>query len=57
MHDIKQIRENRDDFVAGPAKRNGFAGEAAEKAVTEILELDNRWCSAKSAFDRNPSFA
>ena len=53
MHDIKQIRENRDDFVAGLAKRNGFAGEAAEKAVTEILELDNRWRSAKSAFEQH----
>ena len=53
MHDIKQIRENRDVFVAGLAKRNGFEGGKADAAVAEILDLDNRWRSAKSAFEQH----
>ncbi len=53
MHDIKQIRENRDVFVAGLAKRNGFEGGKADTAVAEILDLDNRWRAAKSAFEQH----
>ena len=54
MHDIKQIRENRDDFVAGLARRAAaFDGKTPDKVAASILDLDNRWRAAKSAFEQH----
>ena len=48
MHDIKQIRENRDAFVAGLTRRaSAFDGKPTARVVDDILELDNRWRAAK----------
>ena len=54
MHDIKQIRENRDAFVAGLKRRaSAFDGKPTAEVVDDILELDNRWRAAKSAFEQH----
>ncbi len=54
MHDIKQIRENRDAFAAGLARRAAaFDGKTAEETVAAILDLDNRWRAAKAAFEQH----
>ncbi|MDE2110333.1 MAG: serine--tRNA ligase [Alphaproteobacteria bacterium] len=52
MHDIKFIRENRDAFVAGLARRAAaFDGRAPDQVAVDILDLDNRWRAAKAAFE------
>ena len=52
MHDIKQIRENRDGFVAGLARRAAqFDGKSPDETVAAILDLDNRWRAATVAFE------
>ncbi len=52
MHDIKQIRENRDGFVAGLTRRaSAFDGRTPEQTADDILDLDNRWRAAKGAFE------
>ena len=52
MHDIKQIRENRDGFVAGLARRAAaFDGKSPDETVASILDLDNRWRAATVAFE------
>ena len=52
MHDIKQIRENRDGFVAGLARRAAaFDGKTPDETVASILDLDNRWRAATVAFE------
>jgi seryl-tRNA synthetase len=54
MHDIKQIRENRDIFVAGLARRASvFDGKTPDEAAAAILDLDNRWRAATAAFERH----
>ena len=54
MHDIKFIRENRDVFVAGLARRAAaFDGKSAEQVAADILDLDNRWRGAKAAFEQH----
>ena len=54
MHDIKQIRENRDVFVAGLARRAAaFDGKTPEETVAAILDLDNRWRAATVAFEQH----
>ena len=54
MHDIKQIRENRDGFVAGLARRAAaFDGKTPDEVAAAILDLDNRWRAAKSAFEQH----
>ncbi|MGA7674509.1 MAG: serine--tRNA ligase [Rhizomicrobium sp.] len=54
MHDIKQIRENRDAFVAGLARRAAaFDGKTPDEVAASILDLDNRWRAAKSAFEQH----
>ena len=53
MHDIKQIRENRDGFVAGLARRAGFEGGKAEQAADAVLQLDGQWRDAKARFERH----
>jgi len=53
MHDIKQIRDSKDIFIAGLAKRAGFGPEKAEDAVAKVLELDNTWRGAKAAFEQH----
>jgi len=54
MHDIKQIRENRDVFVAGLARRAAaFDGKTPEAVAADILDLDNRWRAATAAFERH----
>jgi seryl-tRNA synthetase len=52
MHDIKQIRENRDGFIAGLARRAAaFDGKTPDETVASILDLDNRWRAATVAFE------
>jgi seryl-tRNA synthetase len=52
MHDIKQIRENREAFVAGLARRAAaFDGKTPDDTVAAILDLDNRWRAATVAFE------
>jgi seryl-tRNA synthetase len=52
MHDIKQIRENRDGFVAGLSRRAAaFDGKSPDETVAAILDLDNRWRAATVAFE------
>jgi len=54
MHDIKQVRENRDVFVAGLARRAAaFDGKTPEETVAAILDLDNRWRAATVAFEQH----
>jgi len=54
MHDIKQIRENRDAFVAGLKRRaSAFDGKTPEETAAAILDLDNRWRAAKSSFEQH----
>ena len=54
MHDIKQIRDNRDGFVAGLARRAAaFDGKTPEAVADDILDLDNRWRAAKMAFEQH----
>lgn len=54
MHDIKQIRDNRDAFVAGLARRaSAFDGKTPEETVAAILDLDNRWRAAKLSFEQH----
>ncbi len=54
MHDIKFIRENRDVFVAGLARRAAaFDGRTPDQVAGDILDLDNRWRGAKSAFEQH----
>ncbi len=54
MHDIKFIRESRDVFVTGLARRAAaFDGRSAEQVAADILDLDNRWRGAKSAFEQH----
>ncbi|MDE2133617.1 MAG: serine--tRNA ligase [Alphaproteobacteria bacterium] len=53
MHDIKQIRENRDAFAAGLARRAGFEGVKAEHAADAVLQLDGQWRDAKARFERH----
>jgi len=54
MHDIKQIRENRDAFVAGLKRRaSAFDGKPTADVVDDILELDNRWRAAKGSFEQH----
>ncbi|MDE1937980.1 MAG: serine--tRNA ligase [Alphaproteobacteria bacterium] len=54
MHDIKFIRENRDVFVAGLARRaSAFDGKSPAQVTADILDLDNRWRGAKAAFEQH----
>ena len=54
MHDIKQIRENRDIFVAGLARRAAqFDGKSPDETAAAILDLDNRWRAATASFERH----
>jgi seryl-tRNA synthetase len=54
MHDIKQIRENREAFVAGLARRaSAFDGKSPDETVAAILDLDNRWRAAVAGFERH----
>jgi seryl-tRNA synthetase len=54
MHDIKQIRDNRDIFVAGLARRAAaFDGKTPDETAAAILDLDNRWRAAKAAFEQH----
>jgi seryl-tRNA synthetase len=53
MHDLKFIRENKDAFVAGLAKRNGYSAEKAASTTADILELDNSWRTAKASFEQH----
>lgn len=53
MHDIKQIRENGEAFVAGLAKRAGFDLAKASSSVEKLLQIDNDWRTAKAAFEQH----
>ncbi|HEY0281768.1 MAG TPA: serine--tRNA ligase [Rhizomicrobium sp.] len=54
MHDIKQIRENRDGFVAGLARRAAqFDGKSPDETVAAVLDLDSRWRAATASFERH----
>jgi seryl-tRNA synthetase len=54
MHDIKAIRENKAAFAAGLARRaSAFDGKSVEETVADILDLDNRWRAAKTAFEQH----
>jgi seryl-tRNA synthetase len=54
MHDIKAIRENRAAFAAGLARRaSAFDGKSVEETVADLLDLDNRWRAAKTAFEQH----
>ena len=54
MHDIKFIRENRAAFEAGLKRRaSAFDGKPVEEVVADILDLDNRWRAAKTAFEQH----
>lgn len=53
MHDIKFVRENKNAFVAGLAKRAGFDAAKAEAAAAQVLEIDNDWRAAKTAFEQH----
>jgi len=52
MHDIRQIRENRDAFVAELARRPAYKDTAGE-VVGEIAELDLQWRAAKASFEQH----
>ena len=52
MHDIKTIRDNRDAFVAGLARRPAYAEEAGKQADA-ILALDAQWRGAKQGFEQH----
>jgi seryl-tRNA synthetase len=52
MHDIKQIRENRDAFVGELARRPAYKDTAAQVA-DEIAELDAKWRSVKTSFEQH----
>jgi seryl-tRNA synthetase len=54
MHDIKQLRENREAFVAGLARRAAqFDGKSPDETVAAILDIDNRWRAATAGFERH----
>ncbi len=54
MHDIKQIRENRDAFVAALARRaSAFDGRSPDETAADILDLDARWRAAKANFEQH----
>lgn len=53
MHDIKRIREDKDTFVAGLAKRAGYSIEKAEEAAARVLSIDSEWRASKSSFEQH----